>query len=108
MKCMDCKYVRKAMSKDVTKVACGYISGVKHGIFPLPYKVDEDDFLPIKCRYDSFENFFNDIVFYNDNEIFEGWANLRAKPNSEIKGLITNYCVIVNKDNYCNYFEREA
>lgn len=104
MKCIDCKYVRKAMCKDITKVACGYISGVKHGMLPLPYKADD---LSIKCRYDSFEDFFNDIVFDNDNEIFEGWANLRAKPNSETKGLITNSCVIVDKDNYCNYFERE-
>jgi len=107
MSCIDCKYCRKALCKDKNKVACGYISGVRHGLFPFPYIPDEDDYLPTKVRYSNFEQFLDDIIFINGNTIYEGWANLRIKPHQETKGLITNYCIIVDSDNCCNYYECE-
>ena len=47
---------------------------------------------------------FGTVKFYDDI-IYTGWAQLGSRPNSKEKGMMTNFCYILDENNGCNYFK---
>lgn len=103
--CMNCKYVRRACNSTV--VACGLLSGMRHGIIEIPdIKVETDWGDRVKLDLD-FETFFQEHVsFKNESEVYNGWASLRCMPDSAVADVSTRDCIVVSRDNFCNYYER--
>lgn len=104
--CSNCKYVRKACNSNY--VACGYISAIKHGLEPVPPIVERGfygDYYPKQVEADEW--FDTQVKFRDEHEVYNGWAYLAVKPESEIKGLMSSDCIIVSKENYGNFYKGE-
>lgn len=113
MKCLDCEYARKTKIKD--HVCCGLFTALKHGFkgLPLPFKVRQS-----LSEQKSEKIFFGDddyAKFYSDNLVLDsmsgqydigtGWADVKSRPKSEqSSGIITNFCIIVNENDFCSDF----
>ena len=102
--CSNCKYVRKACNPKY--VACGYISAVKRGLEPVPLIVERGFYGDYYTKQVDFDEWFNtQVKFEDEHEVYNGWACLAVKPESENKGLISNDCIIVSKENCCNFYK---
>ena len=104
MICKNCDSARKAFVEG--KICCNMLSIAKHfGKYPnkakCPYCGEE-----LGSYYDQqdFDMFFGTIKFYDDI-IYTGWAQLGSRPNSKEKGMMTNFCYILDENNGCNYFK---
>lgn len=101
MECKNCKHAKMAGNKEY--IACGLLSCIKHGLEPIPEVSDKHG---NRIRPYDFNDFFlNFVKFKDENEVYEGWAYLACKPESEPKGWLKNFCVITPKNNSCNFWE---
>lgn len=78
-KCENCTYARKAENQEY--VGC---------VALLPKSIANEN------------EWFN---FYERELIATGWVDLRAKPNGESSGMITNGVPCFKKDDICSHFE---
>lgn len=103
--CSNCKYVRKAGNSNY--VACGYISAIKHGLEPVPLISKQNFYGDLVTKEVDFDEWFNtQVKFKDEHEVYNGWAYLAVKPESEIKGLMSSECVIISKENCCNFYKQ--
>lgn len=104
--CSNCKHARKACNPKY--IACGYLSMMKRGINAVPPIVERGFYGDYYTKQVDFDEWFNtQVKFEDENEVYSGWACLAVKPESENKGLISNYCIILSKENCCNLYEKE-
>lgn len=105
--CINCEHARLAGNHTV--IACSVLSRWKHGYPPAIKAVEKCPHCgEILKEHTSFEDYFENLEFRKNNEVYEGWAYLAVRPEGKKEGLMSNFCVLLSKDNSCeNYEERK-
>lgn len=101
MKCKNCKHAR--MTANEEHIACELMSSAKHDLVLISDTTDKHGNL-IR-PYDFYDLFLNFVKFRNEDEIYECHSYLACKSGFEPKGWLKNYCVILPKNNFCNFYE---